>query len=1020
MAPPNSNTAETMQFAPGSFDSIGVAVLLHDVRTAEVVFGNRGAALLFGASSADQLYGRLPSRLCGAHAGQSVNEPPLEARFLSAAKTGACRFNARVARADGQLRDVDITVSLTRVDGNEILLAVWVDVTQSKASLDYLRRANDELRSRALDRSAEIRFHHRFEDLLISLATRFINLPSDQLDLGLQHALQEIGVFTGVDRCFLYTFDDSIEEAGLTHEWVADGVPSIKGSMQHLRLSDNAWGVDALSRGEIVSIPDVQRMPAEANPLRRLYQSIGVKSATYVPLLLGEKLSGMIGFSTLSAPREWTEREVALLKVLAEVLVNAVQRHRVETALRASENRYRNIVDDQTDLVVRWRPGGAYTFVNEAACRFFDATSEQLLREGVLDRVLSDDRAGVEGKLARLTAEQPVSIDERRVLRPDGSVAWMQWVDRALTDADGQVAEYQSVGRDVTQQKLARESLRMRLEFERMLGAMSARFLELPDFEIDEAVNEAIGRVAMFVGAEVAFIQRLSDDETTVSQTHVWRRGASPEDTARLLINFPTNEQAWLFDQLRAGRVVQSPDLRRLPPDAEGVRRLYQTFGVRSFLHIPLFAGGRVCGSLCVANSGVSEAWTDESIDHLRVAGGAIIGVLERADADRAIKQSEERLRITLDAVEEGLYDWNLETGEVYVSDYWLMGLGLADNGNLWRTSAWRALVHSDDAAAYDAELDRHLRGGSELFRFRRRLRSASGEYVWHCNTGRVVEWDDMGHPRRMVGFDRDISDEIDAERDRRELEARVAHLARVATMGVTVAGITHEVNQPLHAAATFLETLKQTLEADKENARARAIELAGRVAEQVDRAGDILRRMRSLTRPTPWSPELIDLNSVVREAADQLAFAASEKGVETTLCLDRSAPRLRADRVQLQQVLTNLIQNAYDAAASQNDRPRRVAVTTAGAEGAASVAVTDNGPGPKDPQEIDKLFDPFFTTKASGMGIGLSLCRAIADRHGWAIDATLDQPHGMTFTLHIPESGLSDTELSKNELSKG
>ncbi|QDU88103.1 Sensor protein FixL [Pirellulimonas nuda] len=994
-----------MQIAPGSFDSIDVAVLLHDVRTAEIVFGNRGAARLLGAGSPEQLRARMPSRLCDSKASPRGGEPPIEARILAAAKTGECHFRASLTRCDGQTSDVDVTVSLTRVDGHEILLAIWGDATQGNASVEGLRRANEELRTRAIERSAELRFHHRFEDLLIALATRFINLPGDQIEVGLQHALQEIGVFTGVDRCFLYTFDDTVNEAGLTHEWVADGVPSIKATMQHLPLTDHSWGIETLRRGQIISVPDTAQMPDEAKALREMYWRIGVKSATYVPLIYGAELRGMLGFSTLTAAREWTANEVALLRVLAEVLASAIERQRVETALRVSEYRYRSIVNDQTDLVVRWLPDRSQTFVNEAACRYFDASAQQLLSETLLERVLPEDREAVDRKLSALTADRPVSFDERRVVRPNGETAWMQWVDRALVDGSGRVCEYQSVGRDITKQKHARENLRKRLEFERMLGSMSARFLEASGSDLDATVSDAIGQVAGFLGAEGAFIQRFSDDGATVSQTHVWRRGASPEDTARLLLNVPTEDQNWLLDQLRSGRIVQSPDLRELPPAADGVRRLYEWFGVRSFLHIPLFAAGRVCGSLCVANTQTSTLWPDESIDLLRVAGAVIVGVLERADADRAIQQSEERLRITIDAVEEGLYDWNIAKGEVYLSDHWLRSLGHSERGNVWGSHSWRALVHPEDAPRFNAELDRHLSGASEMLEVRYRLRGASGEYVWFDSTGRIVEWDDQGQPQRMVGLDRDISQEIVEERRRSELEGRVARLSRAATMGVTVAGITHEVNQPLHAAATFTETLKRTLESDRPDSRTRAMDLADKVAEQVDRAGDILRKMRSLTRPTASTLEPTDLNAAVREAGEQLAFVASDKGIATDFRLDVSEPQLRIDRVQLQQVVINLIQNAYDATANQHDRERRVIVSTDLRDGFATVAVQDNGPGPEEPLEIGKLFDPFFTTKASGMGIGLSLCKAIADRHGWTIAAELNPAHGMTFSLLIPEN---------------
>ncbi|MEE8430050.1 MAG: PAS domain S-box protein [Candidatus Desulfatibia sp.] len=142
-----------------------------------------------------------------------------------------------------------------------------------------------------------------------------------------------------------------------------------------------------------------------------------------------------------------------------ELEEETIRRKRAEEALIVGEERYRNIIEDQTEFIVRWLPGGIRTFVNESYCRFFGKTRDEVIGSSFFPLVSEEDRKTVEKRIETLTPDCPVSMGEHRVIRPDGTIGWNQWVDRAIFDENGQVVEYQSVGRDITERKQAEEAL---------------------------------------------------------------------------------------------------------------------------------------------------------------------------------------------------------------------------------------------------------------------------------------------------------------------------------------------------------------------------------------------------------------------------------------------------------------------------------------------------------------------------------------------------------------------------------
>jgi two-component system sensor kinase FixL len=250
------------------------------------------------------------------------------------------------------------------------------------------------------------------------------------------------------------------------------------------------------------------------------------------------------------------------------------------------------------------------------------------------------------------------------------------------------------------------------------------------------------------------------------------------------------------------------------------------------------------------------------------------------------------------------------------------------------------------------------------------------------------------------AGFMRDITD---SQNHLHELQAELLHASRLSAMGQLTAAIAHEVNQPLTAAVNFVMAAKRTLAsvASEPDARARATEFMEKAARQALRTGEIIRNLRSFVDKREGRRVAENLNKVVEEAIALGFVGAAEANVTLRLNLSDMVPSVLVDRIQVQQVLINLIRNSIEAMATLNKRELSLSTGLAGAD-FAQVTVADTGPGI--PSRISKrLFQPFVTTKRSGMGMGLSICQSIIAEHGGRIWAEPVPGGGVAFHVRLP-----------------
>jgi len=374
----------------------------------------------------------------------------------------------------------------------------------------------------------------------------------------------------------------------------------------------------------------------------------------------------------------------------------------------------------------------------------------------------------------------------------------------------------------------------------------------------------------------------------------------------------------------------------------------------------------------------------------------------DRKRAEEALATSEHHLNLIINTIPALAWSARADGPAEFFNQHYLDYLGLAPEQV--QGERWTSAVHPDDlnglTATWQSIMTSGLPGETEA-----RLRRFDGEYRWFLFRANPLR-DETGHVIKWFGVNTDIEERKRAEEELRDTQAELAHMTRVMTMGVLTASIAHEVNQPLAGIVTNANTCLRMLAADLPNLDG-ARETARRTIRDANRASEVVRRLRELFSRKERTNEPVDLNDATREV---LALSSSQLQRSRMVLrseLDDSIPVVMGDRVQLQQVIMNLLLNAADAMSGIEDRQRLLEVKTArDADNHVLLTVRDAGVG-FDPKDAETLFQEFRTTKNGGMGIGLSVSRSIIQSHRGSLWATLNDGPGATFSFSVP--GISE-----------
>jgi PAS domain S-box-containing protein len=368
----------------------------------------------------------------------------------------------------------------------------------------------------------------------------------------------------------------------------------------------------------------------------------------------------------------------------------------------------------------------------------------------------------------------------------------------------------------------------------------------------------------------------------------------------------------------------------------------------------------------------------------------------------------KDRLQVIIDTIPAVIWSNSRDGSADFLNQRFRDYTGLSlEWGRSW---VWMDALHPEDRAMDDW---RAALAAGEPFEKEARLRRADGEYrrfllrfvPLRDEQETVIEWYAAGT---------DIEDLERAEEELRRREARLrdtqmelAHANRVTAIGQLAASIAHEVSQPISAALTNANAAWRWLGAEPPDLEEVGHAL-GRIIKDGKRASDIIGRIRALVRKAPPLNDQLDINEVMLEVIELTRSELRRNGTSLQTQLADGLPLVVGDRIQLQQVMLNLILNAVEAMSGSSETARELLIRTEQVgPGGVLVAVQDSGPGLK-PDSLDRLFDAFYTTKPDGLGMGLSICRSIIEAHGGRVWATPNLTRGAVFQFTLPQQGVT------------
>jgi signal transduction histidine kinase/integral membrane sensor domain MASE1 len=546
----------------------------------------------------------------------------------------------------------------------------------------------------------------------------------------------------------------------------------------------------------------------------------------------------------------------------------------------------------------------------------------------------------------------------------------------------------------VEEQRSTARALEERLRFEGLLLQLSWTFVHMPSNIMDSAFADALRRVGEFFGMDHALLLRVAAGGQRLEVAWSWSGPHRAEGSG--VASRPAIEPT--VEGLRCGSLLVIPEGDEdSNPD---LSRDHFAAGGGWSLTLPLEAGRKLLGGLTLAGLRTGAPAGAESNRRLRLVAEVFAGALARKETEDAVRASEAMKSAILASLTSAVAVLDRSGRIIAVNENWarlLRGVDPEVGGGVgvdfveaWRGGAAARIPEGEDAAAgIEAVLD--VSRAAFAFEYRcapegsERWLALSVVPLRRPEGGAVVSYTDVTERRQA---------EVETQRIREEL----AHCLRVSTVGELITSVAHELNQPLTAILANAQAARRLLQ-EQEN---EIEEILADIVEEDKRAGAMIRRLRDLLRKRDPERAPVDINGLVREVAQILSGDTLIRRVQLQLDLARDLPWVTVDRIQIQQVLLNLLLNSMEAMAEIRPGERLMVVRTALQDEAVQVTVEDTGIGLGDGQPLP-IFEPFYTTKPAGMGMGLSIARSIVEAHGGRIWARNRARRGAVFCFSLP-----------------
>jgi PAS domain S-box-containing protein len=848
---------------------------------------------------------------------------------------------------------------------------------QSSRAEQDLRRARRELETKVAERTAELR------RATAELQTILDASPVGIALFGRNQAIQRCN--PAFERILGWKTDIAHRPVSLP-----ETNPSFEGFLQHIHPEDRTGVIEALDRATREKTDfEMDLRAVHLDGTMRYLRGIGhpVFNAS------GDVVEYVGTVTDLTERRQQDDERERLLANERTALAEAV----------AAQQRFRDLVNSVEGIV--WEadvPRFQFSFVSKTAERILGYPVERWLTEPTFwkDHLHPDDRDS-----ALQFCQDGVSCKrdhdfEYRMIAADGRAVWLRDLVTVVVEGD-RATRVRGVMVDITERKQAEQERQAHLWFLESMDRVNRAIQGTNDLE--QMMSDVLDAVLSIFNCDRAWLVYPCDPEA--SSWGVPMEHTRPEFPGAFALRsgVPMDpDVAVLLRTVRAcsGPVRFGPGSEH-PLPAEVARR----FSVQSQISMAVYPKGDRAYMFGLHQCSYPRVWTPQEERLFQEIGRRLADALTTLFMFRNLQGSEARLEQAQRIAHIGYWDCDLDTDRITWSDEAYRIFGLPPQEHPITVSELEERTHPEDREIRARAVAEAARGGPRYDADYRIMRP-NGEVRFVHSQGDVTK-DASGRPRRVFGTIQDITERKRTQDSLREAQSELAHLARVATVGELAASLAHELSQPLAAINTNASACLRWLGHDQPDLD-EVTDAVRRIIRDGKRAGEVIVHTRALLKKSGGKRSPFDLADAFREVVALVQPELSRHRIVLHQFLDEDLPSLLGARVQLQQVVLNLIMNAIDAMSDMSDRSRELMIRAQrhdcdGREGVL-VAVQDTGTGLAQ-ENLEKVFHPFYTTKEHGLGMGLSICQSIIEAHGGRLWATPNAGPGATFEFVVPAS---------------
>ena len=910
---------------------------------------------------------------------------------------------------DGRPRELEFRIRRPSDGARRWILGRLFPIRDERGAVCRVGGTMEDITERK-EAEAALRRRIEAERVLMTLSTRLVKAEGRDPGTAIRPALADLGRCVGADRCLMLEISPDRRAVAVAYEWCRRGVPAVPNRLSCIPAGAFAWAGARLQRLEVAAVGARADLPAEAAQERQALRAMGVEATLMVPMAVRHVAIGALVYHARSARAGWTQEEINLARMAAEILAHVLAHRRAEEALerrRAMElalmrisTRFVRMPGDGVPKAIRQALGDLGRFARADRCLLFEfsedrttfAATHEWCRPGVPSvaaRIAGVATAGSAWSAGKLGRGEAIAVGSRAELPPEATHERLSSIRlgyqaflvvpiridnvvigclayHALAPRAGWTEDEINLGRmageivvHVLAHRRAQAALRRSVELEEKIAMISSRFVKIGHDQLDEAITGALEELARLLGVERTFLLQFSEDRQTFSMTHEWCP-SNVRPHRNDLVRMPLSAFSWTAGRLLAGETVSIPRMEDFPPEAEPERQFHMSSDTFSCAFIPVLMKDQVSGCLGFDALRAPRKWTEEDIRLGRLIGEIVVHALAHRQSAESIRLSESRYRMIMEEAGDAIFvvepqgriaDANLHACAMcgYPRER-LVGLPLR---RFLPAVEERALVASR----------RRLETGASLL-FTQTVRRSDGARILAETRARMLP------DGRILAIARDIT-------ERRRLEKEILHIA-----GREQQRIGHDLHdtlgQQLTGIAFLSKALQQTLAARQAPEAAEAGQIAALLGKAVGQTRYIAHGL------APAEVGGTGLADVLR----QLAQETRETFNVECRFRDRDGGTLQ-DSVtvnQLHQIALEAVHNAV-----RHGRSSRIEIELRHTGRRGSLTVRDDGVWAEPPK---------------GRGMGLRVMRHRAEIIGGTLSIEHHPRRGTTLTCAFEERG--------------